>query len=410
MDAQPGRMAFQARSFPAIWTTPYFDAAAGNINMTTFSVAFGTDDGKFLGVCTMDVAVESLCWKNCSDRPALPTTLNATMTSTQTLMVLMRKPATEPVTVLMTLQATGDRTIHTSYNASMELRKHTPFVGSWAAWSSVDTEQMVLAGHRMRWLDTSPSTDSDIILGTASNVFAATRQYSLQLDYVDCAGKRPCIEDGDTIETVIAIGSSLDAQSEVRIMTQVEALLSCNRTRIEGIVERVPVSSTFIVRLFALDIDGLQINQTRVEISLAFGDQSITWQWSRGSNEYTATVPAELTLLAGHYNLEVRASNAWNETPGPHNSTCVLFSRAIEVVQGSNVQIIVVGTIAGFLVFSLLLLMIYLVRSHKEKSRRVLIAFMKHEGVLAAKVAVESCVRALALALRSSSARTPLRC
>ena len=128
MDAQPGRMAFQARSFPAIWTTPYFDAAAGNINVTTFSVAFGTDDGKFLGVCTIDVAVDSLCWKNCSDRPALPTTLTATMTSTQTLMVLMRKPATEPVTVLMTLQATGDRTIHTSYNASMELRKHTPFV------------------------------------------------------------------------------------------------------------------------------------------------------------------------------------------------------------------------------------------------------------------------------------------
>ena len=97
------------------------------------------------------------------------------------------------------------------------------------------------------------------------------------------------IEDGDTIETVIAIGSSLDAQSEVRIMTQVEALLSCNRTRIEGIVESVPVSSTFIIRLFALDIDGLQINQTRVEISLAFGDQSITWQWSRGSNKYVAT-------------------------------------------------------------------------------------------------------------------------
>ena len=48
---------------------------------------------------------------------------------------------------------------------------------------------------------------------------------------------------------------------------------------------------------------------------------------------------------------------------------------------------------------SLLLLMIYLVRSHKEKSRRVLIAFMKHEGVLVAQVTVESCVRALALPL-----------
>ena len=66
LEAQAGRRAFEGRMFPAVWTEPYFDAGAGNINMTTFSVAFGTDHGEFLGVCTIDVAVESLCWTNCS--------------------------------------------------------------------------------------------------------------------------------------------------------------------------------------------------------------------------------------------------------------------------------------------------------------------------------------------------------
>ena len=66
LEAQAGRLAFAGRMFPAVWTEPYFDAGAGNINMTTFSVAFGTDHGEFLGVCTIDVAVESLCWTNCT--------------------------------------------------------------------------------------------------------------------------------------------------------------------------------------------------------------------------------------------------------------------------------------------------------------------------------------------------------
>jgi hypothetical protein len=66
LEAQAGRRAFEGRMFPGVWTEPYFDAGAGNINMTTFSVAFGTDQGEFLGVCTIDVAVESLCWTNCS--------------------------------------------------------------------------------------------------------------------------------------------------------------------------------------------------------------------------------------------------------------------------------------------------------------------------------------------------------
>ena len=75
-EEQKAKGLVSSRSFPAIWTEPYFDQGAGSINMTTFSVAFGTDHCmdqesaesrcEFLGVCTLDVAVESLCWTNCS--------------------------------------------------------------------------------------------------------------------------------------------------------------------------------------------------------------------------------------------------------------------------------------------------------------------------------------------------------
>ena len=42
-----------------IWTDPYYDEGAGNIVMTTYSVPFYRD-GKFQGVATVDVALETL--------------------------------------------------------------------------------------------------------------------------------------------------------------------------------------------------------------------------------------------------------------------------------------------------------------------------------------------------------------
>jgi hypothetical protein len=395
-EEQRARGLLSARNFPAIWTEPYFDQGAGSINMTTYSVAFGTDGGEFLGVCTIDVAVDSLCWKDCSNRPAQPTTLSATMTSAQTLLVRMRKPTSQPVTVLMALRATGEHTIHTTYNLSMVWSKSTPtsFVGARDSrseeWRSIDSEQMALAGHRLRWLNMPPSNDSDINLDAYSNTFAASKEFSLELDYMDCSGARPCIEDGDTIETVISIGSSVDAQSEVRMMTQVEALLSCKETRVDGIVESVLVSSTFSVGLFALDIDGLPINQTRAEVRVDFGDQNIPVQWSRGSNEYVATVPAELTSHPGHYDLVVSVSSAWNDTVGQATS-CELLRRKITVMEGRSdkTQLVIALVLIG-VVLVVLALGTYLLYKNRERAKRFVLSFLSFEGMLAADVAFEA--------------------
>ncbi len=329
-----------AKVFPSIWTEPYFDAGAGSINMTTFSVAFGTDAGEFLGVCTIDVAVESLCWTNCSNQPEQLTTLSATMSSAQTLVVKMKKPSSQPATITMNVYATGGHAFNTTYNLSMVWS--TGFAPQQREdWSSIYTEQMSLAGHQVRWL-LPPSNDSYVDLDAVSKRFTVTKQYPLQLR-LDCAGGRPCIADGDTIETVVIIGSAINAQSEIRIMTEVEAVLSCKKTRtgIEGSVEGVHVSSAIRVWLYAIDIDGLPINQTEAEIRLAFGDRNVPMQWSRGSNMYVAAVPAELTLQPGQYDLVMSASNAWGET-GPATS-CELLRRTITVKEGLSTSWIVAG-------------------------------------------------------------------
>lgn len=45
------------------WTSPYFDAGAGNINMVTFSQPIVKGD-KFLGIATIDIEVDYLCYGN----------------------------------------------------------------------------------------------------------------------------------------------------------------------------------------------------------------------------------------------------------------------------------------------------------------------------------------------------------
>ena len=55
-----------------------------------------------------------------------------------------------------------------------------------------------------------------------------------------------------------------------------------------------------------------------------------------------------------------------------------------------DVSVILIGFIAGVVLLSLLMLMIFLVRSRMDEMKRIMISFMKHEGLLAVKAAWES--------------------
>jgi hypothetical protein len=182
--------------------------------------------------------------------------------------------------------------------------------------------------------------------------YADTSQHEFTVRLACARGEENCAADGDVITTVVqlaAVGSlSSSLHSEVRVVTNVQSLLSCRHTRaavrIEPNAESVPIAALLRVHVFAKDVDDLPINFTRAEISLMFGAQTIPMQWSRGSNDYFAAVPAELTAQPGRYNLLVRASNAWNET-GPIAS-CELLRRTVIVQEGLNTRWILAGAAA----------------------------------------------------------------
>ena len=73
------------------------------------------------------------------------------------------------------------------------------------------------------------------------------------------------------------------------------------------------------------------------------------------------------------------------------NPRCVAVVAA--VVETLNLQMIVVGTVVGTLLAVLLLLAIYVMRSHREATKRILVSFMKHEGVLGVKLTWDFWVR-----------------
>jgi hypothetical protein len=132
------------------------------------------------------------------------------------------------------------------------------------------------------------------------------------------------------------------------------------------------------VQLFALDVDGLPVNFTRAEIRLVFDGRRIPVQWSRGSNEYIADVPADFSALPGRYDLVVSASNAWGGI-GPATS-CELLRQAITVNERLNGTWIFIG--AGIsAVFVVGALAIVLRRRHAQVEAVMAMIFTEVTGI-----------------------------
>ncbi len=118
--------------------------------------------------------------------------------------------------------------------------------------------------------------------------------------------------------------------------------------RIEPNAESVPIAALLRLHVSAMDVDDLPINFTRAEISLMFGAQTIPMQWSRGSNDYVAAVPTELTAQPGVHDLVVNAFKVWDEA-GPASS-CELLRRTVIVREGLSTTWILVGAAAAAVV------------------------------------------------------------
>jgi hypothetical protein len=129
-----------------------------------------------------------------------------------------------------------------------------------------------LHGHHLLW-DASPSDEPQVDLDADAGRFSVAKQYTVQLR-LDCdRAQQPCIADGDSVETVLTLGSALDPdglRSTVRILTEVESLLSCQSSTawighelrsvpVSGsLVDVVPISTPILVHLLAKDVRALR--------------------------------------------------------------------------------------------------------------------------------------------------------
>ena len=223
----------------------------------------------------------------------------------KTVVITVRKPGDYGEKLLVTLRAEGESAFNASFSLSMTHVRaasggELTAIGN-ATWPSMHGRRQSLHGHHLIW-DASPSDDAQVDLDADVERFSAAKQYSVQLR-LDCDHAQPCIADGDSVETVLTLGSALDPsglRSTVRIRTEVESLLSCQSSTawIEhelrsvpasgSLVDAVPISTPILVHLLAKDVDDLNVNLTRAEIYVQFDGRSVPMQWSRGSHEYVA--------------------------------------------------------------------------------------------------------------------------
>jgi hypothetical protein len=263
----------------------------------------------------------------------------------------------------------------------------------------VDQPSMSVFGQHIEWKQRPPPATWTADLDGDRLKLEAVSRHEFTVRLACDRGEPSCAADGDVIETIVqlaATGSlSSNLHSEVRVMTQVQSLLSClhTRARIEPDWESMPLSTPIRVRLFAQDVDDLPINFTRAEIHLAFRDRTLPMQWrGRGSNEYVADVPAELIAQSGLFDLVVTASDAWNETAGQITS-CELLRFNVRIVSGVDIPYIILGVLAGLAILALGALLAYQIRSHQDETKRFVESFFKHEGQLAFKICWDAWVR-----------------
>jgi hypothetical protein len=311
----------------------------------------------------------------------------------RTIIVRAQKPGNYSEKLTVTVRVDGETSFGALY--SMGITHYLAHDGhrTNVTWPSIHDQSLALNGFALIW-DTPPSSDAQLQLNADASQSTATKSYAfvLQLDCAGLDGKgQRCVADGDRVEAVMQIGSPLDLggmRSEVRITTEVAALVSCQRTRVwvDSGAQGVRASSAIVVRLRAVDVDALPIDQTRAEVEFRFGNRTVPVNWNRGSNEYVASVPAELTGQAGEYELVVTATHGWDEDAN-QQARCVLLRRKIQVDEGFNSSLVLAISLSCCVVCVVGLVM--WVRRRSEQLRHILTMVLTEVGKLIMSICFE---------------------
>jgi hypothetical protein len=176
------------------------------------------------------------------------------------------------------------------------------------------------------------------------------------------------------------------SSTEVRIVTTVQAAVSCERTKptvrivanteLDSILPAAPLS----VHLLAMDMDDQPIRFSRAELELTWDEVAVPFDWLRGRSEYSWQIPPDRD--EGEHKVVVRLKG----------SNCTLLSLPVTVAS-DRTQMILVGSIAGLAIVTLTGMLAYQMRAHKEHFKRFIESFLKHEGLLAFKICSDAWVR-----------------
>ena len=312
------------------------------------------------------------------------------------LLLKVRKPGSERLAVIV--NATGETKFSAQYSLGIThvsgSGNNRMMLGN-ASWQSLNDTLLSLHGFALRW-DKPPSEDAAIDLDREAGSFAVSKIYRYQLR-LDCGKTRPCLADGDSVETLMQIGTDSDSssmRSEVLLITDVEAFVSCDQSQawVERDVYDLPPQTPFRVHVTAVDVDGLAVNFTRADIAFLLGKRysnktvTLPVQWNSGSNEYVAVASGDLTNDDGEHELIVRVRQGWSEADA-RVKDCILLRRVITVIADRR-QAILAGCLASVLLLAGVAVG-HLLHKNRERALRIFLSFLSFEGLLLVEVLLE---------------------
>jgi hypothetical protein len=294
--------------------------------------------------------------------------------------------------------ATGDEGFNASYSRSTVLRRNN---GSAVAQSDDGLHARVF-GLAFEWHDAlqAPSV-APIELDSAKQQYSATIEHAFTLSLqcgrnatTDLASDHTtCPQDGDTIETTIdfipqkggapSTPSGANFTAQVRITTEVQAAVSCERTKphvtvvadaaLDSILPAAPLS----VHLLAMDMDNLPVSFSPAELLLTWDGRAIPFIWLRGRNKYSWQIPPD--RAAGEHEIVVSLKGS---------DACTL-RRLTVTVTSDKTQMIVIGCIAGAAIVVLAVLA-FLVWKNRDRAKELVFSLLSYEGLLTGEVCIEA--------------------
>jgi hypothetical protein len=257
--------------------------------------------------------------------------------------VSVKKPSYQNASkaIPVVFAAAGETSFSASYSMSMT---RVPSIegGTERRWNEISEQRMSIDGHHVLWEGTPPSADNIVDLDKQAGKFSFNKNFELSLQ-VSCAPGEPCVEDGDTVNTLVTAASD-GLVSEMMISASIEALGSCDYSEVAVFSDQPNLLPSGLVRVQVTlnDVDKAPVKYTRVETEFRWNGRLFPAVWGRGKNSYSAEVPKQWLDVEGEYTLTVAIRNGWSLSKGP-TEICTIFRRTIVVKEGPSTTWILVG-------------------------------------------------------------------